>query len=71
MKLPDRTHTLLRISELMIRYRTALRGSRWVIIDGEKGGTLPDTYRDEAFAKVAARGAAATEIWALFEGGAT
>lgn len=66
--LPDRTHTLLRISELMIRYRPVLMGSRWFIIDGEKGGTLPGSYADEPSVKVAARHAAASEIVALFEG---
>lgn len=66
----DRDHTILRVSELMIRYR-AIRplhmNGEWVVFDCEKGVALANEFDDEAAAKVGARRAAAEAICGLFD----
>lgn len=65
-----RTSRLFRIQELMVRYGTCQQGKSFRIRDPETGDLLPPEFDTEDMARAGARGAAACDIAALFDGDA-
>jgi hypothetical protein len=66
--LSDRTGTVYRIAELIIRYRAAELAGKWRVRDGETGELLAAEYSDEAMARSGARLQAACDILDLTSG---
>ena len=64
---PTRMALVHRVAELMGRYRPALKGKHWRLVDLESAGDiLPAEYGDEDTARAGARLQAGYDIYDLF-----